>query len=104
MREICTSGSMRGSGRKALLRKRRLSLSTLLSDTQPRTCQFGTLCNPPSAELPHIRVPAYSPHAVAEHTLALLLSVKRRIRMIDHGASGFFDADRLVRDRPDHAG
>ena len=29
MREIRTSGSMRGSGRKALLRKRRLSLSTL---------------------------------------------------------------------------
>jgi len=31
MREICTSGSTRGSGRRALLRKRRLSLSTLLS-------------------------------------------------------------------------
>jgi len=30
MREICTSGSTRGSGRRALLRKRRLSLSTLL--------------------------------------------------------------------------
>ena len=29
MREIRTSGSTRGSGRKALLRKRRLSLSTL---------------------------------------------------------------------------
>jgi hypothetical protein len=29
MREIRKSGSMRGSGRKALLRKRRLSLSTL---------------------------------------------------------------------------
>ena len=30
MREIRKSGSMRGSGRKALLRKCRLSLSTLL--------------------------------------------------------------------------
>jgi len=30
MREIRTSGSTRGSGRRALLRKRRLSLSTLL--------------------------------------------------------------------------
>jgi len=29
MREIRTSGSTRGSGRRALLRKRRLSLSTL---------------------------------------------------------------------------
>ena len=29
MREIRKSGSMRGSGRKALLRKRHLSLSTL---------------------------------------------------------------------------
>jgi len=30
MREICTSGSMRGSGRRALFRKCPLSLSTLL--------------------------------------------------------------------------
>jgi hypothetical protein len=29
MREICTSGSTRGSARRALLRKCRLSLSTL---------------------------------------------------------------------------
>jgi hypothetical protein len=43
MREIRTSGSMRGSGRKALLRKRRLSLSTLPdprsgSGTVPESC------------------------------------------------------------------
>lgn len=29
--------------------------------------------------LPVVRVPAYSPHAVAEHTLALLLALNRRI-------------------------
>jgi D-lactate dehydrogenase len=30
-------------------------------------------------EIPVVRVPAYSPHAVAEHTLALLLSLNRKI-------------------------
>lgn len=32
-----------------------------------------------SGKLPVVRVPAYSPHAVAEHALALLLSLNRRI-------------------------
>ena len=32
-----------------------------------------------SAGLPVVRVPAYSPHAVAEHTVALLLALNRRI-------------------------
>jgi D-lactate dehydrogenase len=32
-----------------------------------------------SANLPVVRVPAYSPHAVAEHAIALLLALNRRI-------------------------
>ena len=47
MREIRTSGSTRGSGRRALLHKRRLSLSTLLS-ISGSTTEFrlkGTVAN-----------------------------------------------------------
>jgi hypothetical protein len=39
MREIRTSGSMRGSGRRALLRKRPLSLSTLPVSGYAGPCQ-----------------------------------------------------------------
>ena len=33
----------------------------------------------PPGELPVVRVPAYSPYAVAEYTLALMLSLNRKI-------------------------
>lgn len=43
------------------------------------------------------RVPAYSPHAVAEHTLALMLSLNRRIhRAWNRVREGNFDLDGLL--------
>ena len=33
----------------------------------------------PPGKLPVVRVPAYSPYAVAEYTLALMLSLNRKI-------------------------
>jgi len=36
--------------------------------------------------MPVVRVPAYSPHAVAEHTLGLVLCLNRRIRRTDIGS------------------
>jgi hypothetical protein len=41
MREIRTSGSTRGSGRRALLRKRRLSLSTLPAPLRSALQDYG---------------------------------------------------------------
>ncbi len=44
-----------------------------------------------------VRVPAYSPHAVAEHTLALLLTLNRRIhRSYNRVREGNFALDGLV--------
>lgn len=44
-----------------------------------------------------VRVPAYSPHAVAEHALALLLTLNRRIhRAFNRVREGNFTLDRLV--------
>jgi D-lactate dehydrogenase len=44
-----------------------------------------------------VRVPAYSPHAVAEHTLALILTLKRKIhRAINRVREGNFALDGLL--------
>jgi D-lactate dehydrogenase len=44
-----------------------------------------------------VRVPAYSPHAVAEHTLAMLLTLNRRIhRAYNRVRDGNFSLDGLV--------
>jgi len=47
--------------------------------------------------LPVVRVPAYSPHAVAEHTFALILSLNRHIhRAFSRVREGNFSLDHLV--------
>ncbi len=47
--------------------------------------------------LPVVRVPAYSPHAVAEHTFALILALNRRIhRAYNRVREGNFALDHLV--------
>lgn len=47
--------------------------------------------------LPVVRVPAYSPHAVAEHTFALILALNRRIhRAYNRIREGNFSLDNLV--------
>lgn len=47
--------------------------------------------------LPVVRVPAYSPHAVAEHTFALILALNRHIpRAVARVRDGNFSLDNLV--------
>lgn len=48
-------------------------------------------------EMPVVRVPAYSPHAVAEHAVALLLGLNRRIpRAYNRVRDGNFSLDGLI--------
>jgi D-lactate dehydrogenase len=42
-------------------------------------------------------VPAYSPYAIAEHAMALILALNRKIRIADHGVHKYdFRVDKLV--------
>ena len=64
-----------------------------------RCAGFNNVDLPAAAELGMkvVRVPAYSPHAVAEHTIALLLTLNRRIhRAYNRVREGNFSLNGLV--------